>query len=216
VTAAPVWLSYAAPTIALVALLVSLATYRRAGPRIRARLSVPDFPSAEGEDVFSYISTIVENDFILTLRLYNRGLAAIDVTGFFASVGLSGYHISPFEFTQSDFYSGPSLPIRLEGGSSQTWELSLVEPLKRLAVLDEPARLQHKVNILQFLNPFSIPSPPLALVWHWATPPRLLPILVPGRWRNCISYIFGSEAKRVNLVVHTPVSPSAHAADMTA
>ena len=157
-TAAPVWLSYAAPTIALVALLVSLATYRRAGPRIRARLSVPDFPSAEGEDVFSYISTIVESDFILTLRLYNRGLAAIDVTGFFASVGLSVYHISPFEFTQSDFYSGPSLPIRLEGGSSQTWELSL-EPLRRLAVLDEPARLQHKLNILQFLNPFSFARP---------------------------------------------------------
>ncbi len=95
----------------------------------------------------------------MTLRLYNRGLAAIDVTGFFASVGLSVYHVSPFEFTQSDFCSGPSLPLRLERGSSQTWELSLVQPLTRLAVLDEPARLQHKVNILQFLKPFSFARP---------------------------------------------------------
>src|SRR4051794_28235974 len=140
-SAAPVWLSYVSPAIAMVALLISLATYRRAGPRIRARLILPEFPSAEGHDYVSYLKGLVDDDYILELRLYNRGLAAVDVSGFFSSIGLAAYHVSPFEFTSSDFYSGPALPMRLEGGSSQTWELSLVEPLRRLTTLAEPRQL---------------------------------------------------------------------------
>jgi hypothetical protein len=134
--AAPVWLSYASPAVAAVALCVSFATFRRAGPRIKGKLTVPNLPKPTTTSRSAYLAQLLNEDVVLTIRLFNSGLAGVEIIGFFAAFGLQGIQFTTFEFTDDDVYTGEKLPYRMDGGSSKTWALSLVEPLSRLNTTD--------------------------------------------------------------------------------
>ncbi len=128
VAEAPAWLSYASPAIALVALLVATAsvllaraTYRRAGPDVRARywvaLNSEELPAARAPLVV-----------IITAR--NRGLASVDVERLILQRGdFSGKHFQWRFYVDEtgELEDGPKLPVRLEAGTKRTWVYGLRE-----------------------------------------------------------------------------------------
>ena len=120
VTAAPVWLSYASPAIALLALVVAGATYRRAGPRVWARAYISTLPADSPE-----------KDLLVTLRLSNHGLAAQDILSAHWGFSYTFLTVKALLFEAEDISVGEGFPLRLDGRSTRTWVLSLRKPLDR-------------------------------------------------------------------------------------
>jgi hypothetical protein len=119
---APVWLTYVSAAIALLAMLISLATYRRAGPRVWAKVYISTFPD-----------DAPDNDLLVTLRLSNHGLAAQDVLGAHWGFSWSPVSVKAVQLHNEDISEGEQLPIRLDGRSTKTWVFSLRKTMKRLA-----------------------------------------------------------------------------------
>lgn len=103
---APAWLSYASPVIALIALVFSVLTYRRAGPRVK--VTAASTPRNWTLDE--------EGELLLTVVVRNTGLAPVQI------VGLSFNFIYLIaELTPEDCYEGPDTPVTLQGGHQQKW-----------------------------------------------------------------------------------------------
>ncbi len=119
---APAWLSYASPAVAALAFLLALATYRRAGPQVTARIQVS---SGTAEDGFG-------SDLLITLRLANKGLAPVDIEALY--IGLSAFSaaIRIGEIMNIDMVNGEQLPYRLEGTSVRTWVWSYRRSIRRM------------------------------------------------------------------------------------
>jgi hypothetical protein len=111
---APAWLSYTSAAIALVALAVSIATYLRAAPRVRARLRCT---TAWGQAPF--------RDMRFELKITNSGLAPVDVAHIYCGFTSLGITRMAFELTSRSSCSGPDLPYRLESNSVRKWEFTL-------------------------------------------------------------------------------------------
>jgi hypothetical protein len=111
--AAPAWVSYASPAVALLALLVSLATYRRATSRVR--LSVRLIKSPESPVGYSHAS----------VTTYNTGLASIDITALSITRRLSGTEPAVLFKTDNDDSHLPD--HRLESGSQVHKKVDLLE-----------------------------------------------------------------------------------------
>jgi hypothetical protein len=125
-TAAPAWLSYASPAIALLALLVSLNTYRRAGPRIRARMTL----------VRSRF-TLEMDGLLLFLAVRNRGLSPNEVRRLtlvadnLPGAGSHPLHLFYEDVRAKDVVQGPRLPYELGGLSNANWVVDLARVLRR-------------------------------------------------------------------------------------
>jgi hypothetical protein len=108
---APAWITYVTAAVAIMAFLVSIATYLRAGPRIRVKTHISSWREKEPE---------------ITVTVINRGLAPVDLVslaiGFRAILGL--IYIS--ELSDSVYRDGRTLH-RLEPGSQRNWHYSLRE-----------------------------------------------------------------------------------------
>lgn len=112
-TPAPSWLSYISPAIALVALLLSVASYRRAGPRVRVHARLVKMQAPSGKQ-----------DLIIELTLNNAGLATTQITGFYATVQqFVTWRIA--QFHSSSILSGEDLPFLLEGQNEGIWRFSI-------------------------------------------------------------------------------------------
>jgi hypothetical protein len=102
--------------------LVSVATYRRAGPRVRVRTQSPRDWKPTDDDLF------------ITITAYNRGLAPVQVvtlrlamanptfgTALSRSLGLGN----------DDCLEGPALPLLLAEGHQEQWTFDALEAAKR-------------------------------------------------------------------------------------
>jgi hypothetical protein len=136
VSQAPAWLSYAAPIVAAVALFVSVGTYRRAGPRIRAKLTVSPLSVQAG----------VTDDFMLALTVTNKGLAPVDLKGFYLGISMLFLNGRIWEYTNEDIYEGENLIYRLEGGSTRSWTLSSDEPRVRGSQMNRQNKTRTKIT----------------------------------------------------------------------
>ncbi len=125
---APAWLSYAAPSIALVALIVSvvalgvaIATYRRAGPRVRLTARSP------------WGWKIGNNDLQLTVIARNSGLAPVQIVGVrLAFEGMFNLGFLPsLDLTNDDRYDGPDLKLTLANGHEAAWTFDAIAAMKR-------------------------------------------------------------------------------------
>jgi hypothetical protein len=123
---APAWLAYAAATIALLAMIVATmsyrlarATFKRAGPDIRASVESSGVLVDAGRGV----------DHFVYLRLTNRGLAPVQIRQFVVQQTMV-----PFDrlFERRSWFSadvqairnGPDLPDQLGAGDSEYWMLN--------------------------------------------------------------------------------------------
>jgi len=113
---APAWVSYGSLAVAAAAFLTSVATYRKSGPRIVARV---------------LRGWRLSEDFDITLTLNNKGLASVDVIAIKVGQQFMTSLIYMLDFTNEDAYEGPSLPYRLGDGSRQNWSYNVCEVLKR-------------------------------------------------------------------------------------
>lgn len=105
---APAWVSYASPAVALLALAVSLATYRRAGPKIRIK-----FPH-----------TVVRLAANAPLDIRNAGLAPIDIVALRLRLfNRSGPTLRELPLAAES----TRVPVRLEGGSGIVFQVQLDE-----------------------------------------------------------------------------------------
>ncbi len=124
---APAWITYVTAVVAVLALLVSFATYLRAGPRVRVRMRPPHRQRSD-------------KDSDLTVTVTNKGLAPVDVLaiilGFVAGPGF--FRIT--ELSEEHRHSGEDLPHRLLPGSQKEWSYRIGEQVKqriiRLADVD--------------------------------------------------------------------------------
>lgn len=117
---APAWLSYATAGIALLALFVASATYRRAGPRVRLGISLStDVSSKSGQ--------------IVTFKLTNAGLAPVDVMRFRLVIDyLKAVALRSQTFEKGGMNGGDlQLPFRLQGGSEREWNYDIMEPFRQ-------------------------------------------------------------------------------------
>src|SRR4051794_30854544 len=117
---APVWLSYVSVSIAAVAALVAILTYRRSSSTVKAEFILRTL------DRESPLITF-------TIGLYNRGSSGIEII----DIQLHGtwwrwrrwrrgilFDRSLAEFLHDDPFmklAGPRLPTKIEQGSSATW-----------------------------------------------------------------------------------------------
>lgn len=118
---APAWLSYASPVIALVALLVSLATYRRAGPRVRVDASASKNWKGPNDDLE------------VTIVARNTGLAPVQVSSIRLAldyVGLDAF-IPTLNLTNEDCREGSPLKFKLEGNHEEVWRFDVIAAMKR-------------------------------------------------------------------------------------
>jgi hypothetical protein len=107
---APAWVTYVTAAVAVMALMVSIATYLRAGSRIRVKVSLSSWRAEDPEIIVTVI---------------NRGLASVDLIsltiGFQAIIGL----VYIAELSDSNYRSDKSLLHRLEPGSQRNWHYPL-------------------------------------------------------------------------------------------
>lgn len=117
---APAWLSYASPAIAIVALLVAAATYRRAGPRIRVKANTVK-PWGKPADELD-----------IEIRIINCGLAQVQVVEVSAAyVWVNDFVAASVRLTKDDMYEGPDLPAKLEGGHSMLMTYDVKSAISR-------------------------------------------------------------------------------------
>jgi hypothetical protein len=119
--AAPPWVTYVTTAVAVMALVVSIATYVRAGPRVRVKLSLSGWWRTEDADV--------------TVTVINRGLAPVDVSSIVMSFRMFFGTIHIAELTGSNYRSDEAPLLRLEPGSQRKWNYKLSD-LARQAALD--------------------------------------------------------------------------------
>jgi hypothetical protein len=137
-SAAPAWITYATGVVAVVALIVSLATYRRAGPIVRASVKIFSLPSGDRPG----------DDLALALTVGNRGLASIDILAMhYGATSAFGVQVFVAEFTNADVYDGPALPFRLDGNAARTWILSVRETLRRASSASAPMKVEPRIRL---------------------------------------------------------------------
>jgi hypothetical protein len=155
---APAWLSYASSAVALLALGVAVATYRRAGPNIKAKMTLA--PLSTGQ--------IVGDDYLINLRVNNTGLAPIDLLGFYVALNFL-VNLKAVKFDNSDISSGEPLPFRIDSSSEKQWTLSVMRSLIRTKSRGRPYGLKlgfsrHAVlNAYAFWRPLSLLGITIAL-----------------------------------------------------
>lgn len=135
---APTWLPYVATAIgclgfmvAVLSLLVSMATYRRQGPRVK-----PSFGAQR-----LYYGT---KDVVATVSLTNSGLAAVGVESFWLTHGVidrvllsgcrlvSGSDLGHYLVSGGGRSRGENLPTSLHGASSLSWDFCVASlPLRQ-------------------------------------------------------------------------------------
>jgi hypothetical protein len=128
---APAWLSYASPAIALLALLVSLATYRRAGPRIRAKLRLAEQTRREEiiDDILVTLS--VKNTGHKPKKVYGFSVSLPDVGGVARIAGLGLVRGVFLKITAEDIYAGEALPHEVPETDRREWTLRVLPALRR-------------------------------------------------------------------------------------
>lgn len=110
--AAPAWLTYVSAAVAVLALVISGATYFRAGPRVKVRVHPPrQWWSGEDRDV--------------TIVVVNSGLAPVDVEELVVCVQFYASFVTVLRFSTAD-NSGDVL--RLLPGSRKRWKLKIAAP----------------------------------------------------------------------------------------
>jgi hypothetical protein len=118
---APVWITYVTAGVAVVALMVSFATYLRAGPRIRVRMNPPhNRRSSKDSD--------------LTVTVTNKGLAPVDVLAIILGFRSFFSLIYIVELSPAYRHTGEELPLRLEPGSQRKWSYKISEPFKQTII----------------------------------------------------------------------------------
>jgi hypothetical protein len=148
-TGAPAWLTFVTAAISVTSLMISLATYRRAGPRVRVVAKTP-----------GTLRHSLENfDIDLHLTVYNSGLAPVDIVSTSLAGRVSFLSMSVLRLDNADMYEGVDLPYRLEPGSSRTLIYSLRQPLVRsigqyVTTKKWPGR-SFRINLSSLLFPFS-------------------------------------------------------------
>lgn len=118
---APAWVSYASAAIAVVALLVSMATYRRAGPRVRVDAAAPK--NWRGP----------KDDLEITVTARNTGLAPVQVSSIRLAldyVGLDAF-IPTLNLTNADCREGSPLKFTLEGNHEEVWKFDALAAMRR-------------------------------------------------------------------------------------
>lgn len=107
--------------VSLAAFGVSVATYRRAGPRVKVTAHSP------------WGWKIGDPDLQITVRAMNSGLAPVQVVGVrLAFDGLFNYGQFPsLDLTNDDRYDGPDLNLILAGGSQTPWTFDAIAAMQR-------------------------------------------------------------------------------------
>jgi hypothetical protein len=105
------WLSFVSVGISLVALLLSVATYRRAGPRIRVLASGPK----------KWVPA--DPKLPITITVYNSGLAPVQIVSLRLAVNLAGSldFIESVRIGPQDPEEGPEMPLTLRDGHREVW-----------------------------------------------------------------------------------------------
>jgi hypothetical protein len=159
VNVATVWISIAALAVSIVSLAFAIATYRRAGPRIRAK-------------VFSSWADLIEhrNGAEFRLRVSNRGLAACEVKSAYLALQWFGLVVFPLEITSDDISGAEEFPLELKGGSDRTWKLDLSAMLER----ELQNHIEHYIEkrwwrMLRRVRWLHLLSPLLLLTFLWST-----------------------------------------------
>lgn len=151
---APAWLSYVSAAIAVVALLVSMATYRRAGPRVRVDATAPK--NWKGP----------EDDLEVTITARNTGLAPVQVSSIRLAldyVGLDAF-IPTLNLTNADCREGSPLKFTLEGNHEEVWKFDALAAMRRqfgedykgFSLAEPTPGLIMKSSILMFRSILSI------------------------------------------------------------
>lgn len=128
VNATPDWLSYATPAVALLALMVSaialgvsVATYRRAGPRVKVRVWAPRGWKETDERLH------------ISITAWNSGLAPVQVVGIRLATpfGDKAPLYELVNFNEVDRVEGPQLKAVLSPGTEETWVFDAFAALTR-------------------------------------------------------------------------------------
>lgn len=135
------WPDYASPAIAfgallvaLVSLSISLATYRRAGPDVRAHYWISEAAEPR-ENETSAPPLGVE------VSATNRGLAAVEIGSFILQRGSSSGKTFRWRFRMEEEFElkqGPNFPLKLEAGTTRTWSFGVRQLQFPQKVLTEP------------------------------------------------------------------------------
>ena len=137
VQSAPTWLGYASPAVALIALLVSLATYYRAGPRVEVDADSPwDWKPSDGD---LQVKVVVRNTGLAPIQIVSVRIAARLVMPYLAMA----FYVP---FSHEDAYEGPDLPLKLEPGHQQTWIFDAMSAVKRQYGADYKAAIKKIVD----------------------------------------------------------------------
>ena len=163
---APDWLTWASRGVAAVSLLVSAATYRRAGPRVRVRAkTTPGWKPGTDEDVS------------VTVVVSNAGLAPAQIYGLHIAARVSVAVIRSLALTNQDMYEGPPLPCKLEAGSREKWVVSLRETVDRALAASGITRSNLSLRALfRLLFPGGDDAAKVGIHW-WSF---FFPIFAPG------------------------------------
>jgi len=123
-----VWISCGSLGVAIAALLTSLATYRRAGPRIRVKVSLPvNWRDLKTRETLASSRESLKGRLDLTISIFNKGLSPVDITAIRFAVRAGPTLAYVTEFTEFDIPAGSLLPYRLEGGSKRVWSLDIIK-----------------------------------------------------------------------------------------
>ena len=142
-SSAPAWVTYAALGVAALSFLNSVATYRRSGPLVKARVSIADnWQSAQ--------------DLRIRLELNNKGLSEVDVDAVMLAYPIPFSIMSSLiyicDLSAPDPHEGPDMPYSLRKGSSQTWIFNPYESF--MQALPLKFKLIFRWDLLGPINPF--------------------------------------------------------------
>jgi hypothetical protein len=113
IASAPVWLSYASPTVASIAFVLAAMTYRRAGPKVKVHNSMPAG------------LRLKEDDIPLTVTLNSTGLADVQVVRLNILLTTGGAPMVVMRMDRQAVSEGPELKYVLEAGHEEQWVISL-------------------------------------------------------------------------------------------
>lgn len=112
---APAWLSYLAPVLAIISIFVSVASYRRSGPRVKVQAIPPINWKASN-------STLP-----ITVFARNSGLAPIQIVGVRAQIRFfAATSMTPAINLGEELVTGKATPLTLTNGHQEEWIFNLL------------------------------------------------------------------------------------------